>query len=238
MNRESRLALLYNDNAVLESYHAHKTFEILRKNGTDVLSTLSHGQYRYSRRVILKTILGTDMSKHFSLIDTLVARSSSANSEHHRSQGNSEHRSKSDASNVSPGKGISTEVIQIQSFDRDKDEDRLELAELIVHTADLSGQASPYEEAKDWGDRVITEFKQEKEQHEKEGFTPPAFMANISSRYDEMMIQSSFISNIVLPLWELMNETLGGLHKPVNYLYRNRSLYEDEAASIEQQQLQ
>ena len=118
------------------------------------------------------------------------------------------------------------------TFDPGKDSDRLELAKCIVHTADLSGQAAPYEQAKEWGSRIVHEFRNERELHEKEGFTPPAFTQNIDSCCQELMTQSSFIENIVLPLWQSMHEIVGCLEVPVTHLRRNKDLYESEAAMV------
>lgn len=225
--RESELALRYNDTAVLESYHAHKTFQLLKSDDMNIFCNLTQDQYKYCRKSILKCILGTDMSKHFLLLENLMNRVGRAKNKD-ISMGSSEH-DKSFGRLSSASASSSTGML----FDRHDDGDRLELLEMIVHTADLSGQASPYEEAKQWGDKVISEFKDERLQHEKEGFSPPAFMDGIDSRYDELMLQSSFIKNIVQPLWEWMHEALGSLDEPVEYLQRNREKYEKEAASIE-----
>ena len=127
-----------------------------------------------------------------------------------------------------PDAGLRTSPI----FDPSKDSDRLELAKFIVHTADLSGQASPYEQAKEWGDKIVREFRNEREQHVKEGFTPPSFTQNIDSRKQELLTQSSFIGNIVLPLWESMHKVVGCLDVPVDHLRSNRKLYEQEASTI------
>eukprot|EP01138_Halocafeteria_seosinensis_P011521 gb/GECG01011769.1/.p1 GENE.gb/GECG01011769.1/~~gb/GECG01011769.1/.p1 ORF type:complete len:549 (+),score=71.72 gb/GECG01011769.1/:1-1647(+) len=229
INKESDLAIQYNDTAVLESHHACLTFQILKSERTSILESLPHETYRFCRKVILKCILGTDMAKHFTLIQNLTNRisqdspgvsrlSSSASLKHSGDQLEQQKRDLTD-----------TDEIACTAFDRDNETDRLDLMELAVHSADLSGQATSWHMAKQWGDRVIQEFKEEAEKHEKHGLTAPPFMSNINTHYDVCQLQSSFIENICLPLWEPMNEALGGLEEPVEHLRKNQEQYEQEA---------
>ena len=59
---DSHLAILYNDESVLENHHAATTFVLLHRHG--LLTHLSNEEYRELRRLMCKTILGTDMASH------------------------------------------------------------------------------------------------------------------------------------------------------------------------------
>lgn len=53
------LANLYNDNAVLESHHVSKAFEISKMEGCDVFGGLNHDQYKQARDLIISVVLAT-----------------------------------------------------------------------------------------------------------------------------------------------------------------------------------
>ena len=54
---DNRLALQYNDQHVLEMYHVAEAFRVLRKPGSDMLSSLTKEQYRHVRKNMVKIIL-------------------------------------------------------------------------------------------------------------------------------------------------------------------------------------
>lgn len=60
INKKDLLALRYNDKSVLENHHASITSTILR----DLLTTLEASVEIRFRKVVVTTILGTDMAKH------------------------------------------------------------------------------------------------------------------------------------------------------------------------------
>ncbi|CAK9015645.1 5'-cyclic phosphodiesterase 4C (DPDE1) (PDE21), partial [Durusdinium trenchii] len=70
----SSLALLYNDVSVLENFHASKTFQILKKDGCNLLHTLTSSSRSYVRDIIIKAILSTDISKHFKFVADIKAK--------------------------------------------------------------------------------------------------------------------------------------------------------------------
>lgn len=74
-----RLALVYNDKAVLEQYHCSKAFEILMKPQNNFLDALDKNQFMQCRQWIIECILGTDMAEHFPLMGKLEAALSPSN---------------------------------------------------------------------------------------------------------------------------------------------------------------
>ena len=63
---KSKLALLYNDYAVLENHHTASFFFLLDNISTecDIFTEFSIEDSDYSRKCIIDNIMGTDMSKH------------------------------------------------------------------------------------------------------------------------------------------------------------------------------
>ncbi|ORY00083.1 HD-domain/PDEase-like protein [Basidiobolus meristosporus CBS 931.73] len=65
----SELAVLYNDSSVLENFHAHQTFVLLRTlPEANILSNLPASVVAELRSIIIKCILATDMGKHMEVM--------------------------------------------------------------------------------------------------------------------------------------------------------------------------
>ena len=65
----SDLARTYNDRSVLENYHAHLTFEILRKPENNFLDHLKLQEFSQFRKDVIHNILYTDIQEHFPLLE-------------------------------------------------------------------------------------------------------------------------------------------------------------------------
>jgi hypothetical protein len=62
------LAIQYNDNSVLENMHCSLTFELLRSSDlVDFTKSWSDDEYNQFRRVVIQSIMATDMKVHFDL---------------------------------------------------------------------------------------------------------------------------------------------------------------------------
>jgi len=63
---KSKLALLYNDYAVLENHHTASLFFLLDNILTDcnIFQGFTAEDYAFCRKNIIDNIMGTDMSKH------------------------------------------------------------------------------------------------------------------------------------------------------------------------------
>jgi hypothetical protein len=76
VNNLTSLALLYNDVSVLENHHVATLFRIVNDPAAnaDIFARLSKEQFREVRAVIIKSVLGTDMSYHFESTNLFKAR--------------------------------------------------------------------------------------------------------------------------------------------------------------------
>ena len=71
LSEGSDLALIYNDESVLENHHLAVAFKLLQNQGCDILASLSAKQRQTMRKMSIDMVLATDMSKHMSLLADL-----------------------------------------------------------------------------------------------------------------------------------------------------------------------
>ena len=71
VNTSSELALMYNDESVLENHHLAVAFKLLQLPECDILAGLSAKQRTSFRKMVIDMVLATDMSKHMSLLADL-----------------------------------------------------------------------------------------------------------------------------------------------------------------------
>ena len=67
----SELALMYNDESVLENHHLAVAFKLMQPEDCDILSDLTSKQRQTFRKMVIDMVLATDMSKHMSLLADL-----------------------------------------------------------------------------------------------------------------------------------------------------------------------
>eukprot|EP01029_Cantina_marsupialis_P001691 TRINITY_DN114_c0_g1_i2.p1 TRINITY_DN114_c0_g1~~TRINITY_DN114_c0_g1_i2.p1 ORF type:complete len:946 (-),score=238.84 TRINITY_DN114_c0_g1_i2:223-2667(-) len=68
MNTGHELALIYNDQAILENHHTSTAFRVMSSESTAIMANFSKEDRTYARKIIINSIMATDMKKHFDLI--------------------------------------------------------------------------------------------------------------------------------------------------------------------------
>jgi hypothetical protein len=68
------LALRHNDHSPLENMHCVVLYQILAKQDCNIVAKLTDPEWREARKIILATVLGTDMSHHFEQISKTQVR--------------------------------------------------------------------------------------------------------------------------------------------------------------------
>ncbi|KAK9760252.1 3',5'-cyclic-nucleotide phosphodiesterase [Basidiobolus ranarum] len=81
INAHSSLALLYNDEAVLENFHAMYLFLLMKKHGVEFFAEQSSPEAQDFRKLVISIILATDMSAHFDYIHNFVEQNARLNSQ-------------------------------------------------------------------------------------------------------------------------------------------------------------
>ncbi len=72
VNTCSELACRYNDLSVLEQYHCHLAFELIKKHA--IFQNYTHDEFIICRKTIISSILGTDMANHKVILDTMKTK--------------------------------------------------------------------------------------------------------------------------------------------------------------------
>ena len=122
--------------------------------------------------------------------------------------------------------------LSVPPYDASSEADRNELVAALVHTADLSGQAYAPHVAANWCARILAEFREEAAAARRLGLPVPPFMASLDAPLAGARVQLSFVTNVLLPLWQRVAELLPGpaMDEPLANLDATRRLYEAEVA--------
>uniref|UniRef100_A0A3Q3QC42 Phosphodiesterase n=1 Tax=Monopterus albus TaxID=43700 RepID=A0A3Q3QC42_MONAL len=128
INTNSELALMYNDESVLENHHLAVGFKLLQEDNCDIFQNLTKKQRQTLRRMVIDMVLATDMSKHMSLLANLKTM-------------------------VETKKVTSSGVLLLDNYT-----DRMQVLRNMVHCADLSNPTKPLGLYRQWTDRIMDEF--------------------------------------------------------------------------------
>lgn len=131
INSSSELALMYNDESVLENHHLAVAFKLLQNDGCDIFMNLGKKQRQTLRKMVIDMVLSTDMSKHMSLLADLKTM-------------------------VETKKVAGSGVLLLDNYT-----DRIQVLENLVHCADLSNPTKPLELYKRWVGLLMEEFFQQ-----------------------------------------------------------------------------
>uniref|UniRef100_A0A8C3CFZ2 PDEase domain-containing protein n=1 Tax=Cairina moschata TaxID=8855 RepID=A0A8C3CFZ2_CAIMO len=136
---DSELALMYNDESVLENHHLAVGFKLLQEENCDIFQNLSKRQRQTLRKMVIDMVLATDMSKHMSLLADLKTM-------------------------VETKKVTSSGVLLLDNYT-----DRIQVLRNMVHCADLSNPTKPLELYRQWTDRIMEEFFRQGDKERERG---------------------------------------------------------------------
>jgi len=139
INTSSELALMYNDESVLENHHLAVAFKLLQNKDCDFLVNLNKKQRQTLRKMVIDMVLATDMSKHMSLLADLKTM-------------------------VETKKVAGSGVLLLDNYT-----DRIQVLQNMVHCADLSGPTKPLPLYRRWCDRIMEEFFQQGDKEKEVG---------------------------------------------------------------------
>uniref|UniRef100_A0A1A9UU50 Phosphodiesterase n=1 Tax=Glossina austeni TaxID=7395 RepID=A0A1A9UU50_GLOAU len=128
VNSSSELALMYNDESVLENHHLAVAFKLLQNQGCDIFCNMQKKQRQTLRKMVIDIVLSTDMSKHMSLLADLKTM-------------------------VETKKVAGSGVLLLDNYT-----DRIQVLENLVHCADLSNPTKPLSLYKRWVGLLMEEF--------------------------------------------------------------------------------
>jgi len=128
INTKSDLALMYNDESVLENHHLAVAFKLLQADERNIFAHLTSKQMKTLRKMVIDMVLATDMSKHMQLLADLKTM-------------------------VESKKVTGNNIIMLESYD-----DRIQVLQNMIHCADLSNPTKPLDIYIRWTDRIMEEF--------------------------------------------------------------------------------
>jgi len=140
INSSSELALMYNDESVLENHHLAVAFKLLQLPGCDIFQNLSKKQRQTLRKMVIDMVLATDMSKHMSLLADLKTM-------------------------VETKKVAGSGVLLLDNYT-----DRIQVLQNMVHCADLSNPTKPLDLYKRWVASITEEFFKQGDKEREMGF--------------------------------------------------------------------
>lgn len=59
---------------MLENYHCSLTFQLLQKDDRDITKNLNREEQTAFRKILISTVLDTDLSKHFMIMKKFEAK--------------------------------------------------------------------------------------------------------------------------------------------------------------------
>ncbi|KAK5599600.1 hypothetical protein CRENBAI_018910 [Crenichthys baileyi] len=139
INTNSELALMYNDESVLENHHLAVGFKLLQEDNCDIFQNLTKKQRQTLRRMVIDMVLATDMSKHMNLLANLKTM-------------------------VETKKVTSSGVLLLDNYT-----DRMQVLCNMVHCADLSNPTKPLDLYRQWTDRIMNEFFHQGDREREKG---------------------------------------------------------------------
>eukprot|EP00581_Thalassiosira_minuscula_P012286 CAMPEP_0183718610 /NCGR_PEP_ID=MMETSP0737-20130205/11823_1 /TAXON_ID=385413 /ORGANISM="Thalassiosira miniscula, Strain CCMP1093" /LENGTH=1076 /DNA_ID=CAMNT_0025948201 /DNA_START=113 /DNA_END=3343 /DNA_ORIENTATION=+ len=254
VNKMTELSLTYNDVSVLENMHASRASYLVEgledkneggcvnttnnntTNGggaggevSGILGRMSKEQHKMTRSSIIKSILYTDMSRHFSEVAKMKRHVEAleevlVNEKHHQSS------SSSLCSDTSKGKNISSQFLK-----KIGGEKHVKLREkflpFLLHMADISNPTKPHDVSVEWANCVYDEFflQGDKEAAEDMPISPLCDR----SKTNRPEAQVGFMTFVIKPAFELLSRCLPGVENVVlTQLDKNLDYWKEEKAKM------
>ncbi|XP_064476742.1 3',5'-cyclic-AMP phosphodiesterase 4C-like isoform X3 [Ornithodoros turicata] len=139
INTSSELAIMYNDESVLESHSLAVAFKLLQDESCNIFEGLTRKQRLTLRKMVIDMVLATDMSKHMSLLADLKTM-------------------------VETKKVAGSGVLLLDNYT-----ERIQVLQNMIHCADLSNPTKPLEVYRKWVDLVMSEFFMQGDKERVEG---------------------------------------------------------------------
>ncbi|XP_059189518.1 cAMP-specific 3',5'-cyclic phosphodiesterase 4C-like [Centropristis striata] len=139
INTNSELALMYNDESVLENHHLAVGFKLLHQENCDIFQNLTKRQRQSLRKLVIDMVLATDMSKHMTLLADLKTM-------------------------VETKKVTSSGVLLLDHYT-----ERIQVLRNMVHCADLSNPTKKLPLYRQWTERIMEEFFRQGDKERERG---------------------------------------------------------------------
>uniref|UniRef100_A0A2M4CS60 Phosphodiesterase n=1 Tax=Anopheles darlingi TaxID=43151 RepID=A0A2M4CS60_ANODA len=214
INSSSELALMYNDESVLENHHLAVAFKLMQNDDCNILRNLPKKQRATFRKMVIDMVLSTDMSKHMTLLADLKTMVETKKVAISGNQGMS-------AAAAEPRSGGSGVLLRLL----DSYTDRIQVLQNLVHCADLSNPTKPLPLYRRWVRRLMEEFFRQGDRERAAGMDVSPMCDRRSATVESSQV--GFIDYIVHPLWEAWAELVRPDAQDIlDRLEENRAYYQ------------
>ncbi|CAG5127585.1 unnamed protein product, partial [Candidula unifasciata] len=166
INEKHQLAILYNDQAVLESHHASMCFRLTHKDpSVDIFKNLSSEDYKVMRQTIIDQVLATDMKQHFEHLSKFTTSIT-------------KNLQKLEGDNTDT-EGHEADMNAVLS-DLSLHENRTLIKRMMIKCADVSNPLRPLKLCKEWAYRIAEEYCQQTDEEKSKGL--PVVMAQFDRK--------------------------------------------------------
>lgn len=162
INSGSELAIMYNDESVLENHSLAVAFVILKESSCDIFANLSKKQRQLLRKMTIDMVLATDMSKHMGLLADLKTM-------------------------VETKKVAGSGVLLVDSYN-----ERIQILQNLLHCADLSNPTKPLHLYKKWVEGIMEEFYQQGDKERDLGLDISPMCDRYNSTVEKSQVFDSF----------------------------------------------
>lgn len=176
------VALRYNDKSPLENMHCANLFAICQLEERNIFEKLDYDDYKSARRICIDSILHTDNSKHFEIVNELAKM-------YEMSQNSCDKQAHFVA--------LGTDEL----FDEYKEvllKEPVMWMELFLHLADISNSLKPFQICEAWAHRVLDEFFAQGDEEKR--LQIPVGLLNDRDKINRPGSQHGFINFLVAPL--------------------------------------
>lgn len=158
VNASDELAVLYNDESVLENHSLAVAFKVLQDDACNILANLNKKQTQTMRKMAIDMVLATDMSKHMSLLADLKTM-------------------------VETKKVAGSGVILLDNYT-----ERIQILQNMLHCADLGNPTKPLEIYKKWVELVMEEFFQQGDKERSLGMDISPMCDRFNARIEKSQV--------------------------------------------------
>ena len=217
----NHLAILYNDDSVLESFHVASSWRIMLMDELDPFAGLSAEDYAEARQTAVTTILGTDMKFHFDHLSKFKTRASGGTLDAPDRKdmrlilAMCLHGARPPPLHPSPLPPLTRAALPPP-----------------LAAADVSNPAKPWKLSSEWTSRVMTEFFRQGDMEMDRGLAASPFMDRAKTNIAQCQV--GFINILIKPFYEEWCAWLGGTSEQdcVENIVKNIAMWQDNGEEV------
>ncbi|GFO30563.1 phosphodiesterase [Plakobranchus ocellatus] len=188
INEKHDLAILYNDQAVLENHHASMCFRLTHKDASvDIFKNLSSDDYKTLRQSIIDMVLATDMKQHFEHLSKFTTSIT-------------KHLQKLEGDNTDVEIAHELDMASIIT-DLSSHENRTLIKRMMIKCADVANPLRPLALCKEWAMRITEEYCEQTDEEKSRGL--PVVMTQFDRKTLNIpKCQVAFINIFITSMFE------------------------------------